>query len=213
VLVEVVTVSRVRSDFANDLRASAQRLADQMRVIRTLDSDQTQLSPTSRNAIPAAIAGGSVIRILDLQGQLVQNGAMPANAPDLGKASYDVHQVQGYSVVSREIQEGGRPIALLEYGKPHAALDNTIGRVRLFLILGVLGGSMLALLAGLAVARRAMSPIARLTSAAKDIARTRDPGVHLPMPEADDEVADLARTRWRASASSWRTPRTSCALL
>jgi two-component system, OmpR family, sensor kinase len=194
VLVEVVTVSRVRSDFANDLRASAQRLADQMRVIRTLDSDQTQLSPTSRNAIPAAIAGGSVIRILDLQGQLVQNGAMPANAPDLGKPSYDVHQVQGYSVVSREIQEGGHPIALLEYGKPHAALDNTIGRVRLFLILGVLGGSMLALLAGLAVARRAMSPIARLTSAAKDIARTRDPGVHLPMPEADDEVADLART-------------------
>jgi len=58
----------------------------------------------------------------------------------------------------------------------------------------VLGGSMLALLAGLAVARRAMSPIARLTSAAKDIARTRDPGVRMPMPEADDEVADLART-------------------
>jgi signal transduction histidine kinase len=39
-----------------------------------------------------------------------------------------------------------------------------------------------------------MSPIARLTSTAKDIARTRDPGVHMPMPEADDEVADLART-------------------
>ena len=74
VLVEVVTVSRVRSDFANDLRASAQRLADQMRVIRTLDSDQTQLSPTSRNAIPAAIAGGSVIRILDLQGQRARPG-------------------------------------------------------------------------------------------------------------------------------------------
>jgi signal transduction histidine kinase len=39
-----------------------------------------------------------------------------------------------------------------------------------------------------------MSPIAALTGAAKNIARTRDPGVSLPMPEADDEVADLART-------------------
>jgi two-component system, OmpR family, sensor kinase len=189
ILVEVVTVGRIRSDFSNDLRASAQRLADQIRVNRELNGS-VALTPTSQNAIPAATAGGSVIRILDSHGRLVQNGAIPANAPDLGKPSYDVREVHGYSVVARSIED----IAYLEYGKPHAALDNTVGRVRLFLILGVMGGSLLALLAGLAVARRAMSPIARLTSAAKDIARTRDPGVHLPMPEADDEVADLART-------------------
>jgi signal transduction histidine kinase len=39
-----------------------------------------------------------------------------------------------------------------------------------------------------------MSPVARLTEAAKTIARTRDPGVQIPKPAADDEVADLART-------------------
>jgi signal transduction histidine kinase len=39
-----------------------------------------------------------------------------------------------------------------------------------------------------------MSPVARLTGAAKEITRTRDPGVSLPKPESDDEVADLART-------------------
>jgi two-component system, OmpR family, sensor kinase len=189
ILVEVVTVGRIRSDFQNDLRASAQRLADQIRVNRELNGS-VALTPTSKNAIPAATAGGSIIRILDSRGQLVQNGAIPPNAPDLGKPSYDVREVKGYSVVARSIED----IAYLEYAKPHAALDNTVGRVRLFLIVGVLGGSMLALLAGLAVARRAMSPIVRLTGAAKDIARTRDPGVHLPMPETDDEVADLART-------------------
>jgi signal transduction histidine kinase len=193
ILVEVVTVSRIRSDFVNDLRASAQKLADEIHPNRDLGGGIT-LNPATRNVIPAAIAGGSVIRILDLQGRLVQNGAIPPNAPDLGKPSFSVRESNGYSVVTRDIEDFGRPIAYLEYGKPHASLDNTVGRVRLFLILGVLGGSMLALLAGLAVARRAMSPIARLTSAAKDIARTRDPGVHLPMPEADDEVADLART-------------------
>ena len=44
------------------------------------------------------------------------------------------------------------------------------------------------------VARRAMSPIAELTDTARTIERTRDPGQRIPEPEADDEVAELART-------------------
>ena len=66
--------------------------------------------------------------------------------------------------------------------------------MRFFLLLGVLGGSGLALLAGLMVARRAMAPIAALTASAREIERTRDPSRHMPQPEADDEVAELART-------------------
>jgi signal transduction histidine kinase len=73
-------------------------------------------------------------------------------------------------------------------------VQHTVGRIRIFLVLGVLGGTALALLAGLALARRAMAPIARLTQTANTIARTRDPGVRMPRPAADDEVADLART-------------------
>ena len=61
-------------------------------------------------------------------------------------------------------------------------------------MLGVLAGTAFALLAGVAIARRAMAPIARLTSAAGEIARTRDPSRSVPQPEADDEVAELART-------------------
>src|SRR2546430_17304908 len=41
---------------------------------------------------------------------------------------------------------------------------------------------------------RAMAPIADLTSTAAEIARTRDPSRRVPEPEADDEVAELART-------------------
>jgi len=58
----------------------------------------------------------------------------------------------------------------------------------------VLGGAILALLAGLYVARRAMRPIAELTDAAREIERTRDPSRRLPFPEAEEEVAELART-------------------
>jgi signal transduction histidine kinase len=39
-----------------------------------------------------------------------------------------------------------------------------------------------------------MRPISNLTSAAREIARTRDPSVNLNDPVADDEVAELTRT-------------------
>jgi two-component system, OmpR family, sensor kinase len=66
--------------------------------------------------------------------------------------------------------------------------------VRFFIGLGVLGGTLLALLAGIEVARRAMRPIAELTETARTIERTRDPSRRIPSPEGDDEVAELART-------------------
>lgn len=58
----------------------------------------------------------------------------------------------------------------------------------------MLGGALLALLAGMGVARRAMKPISRLTAAAREVGRTRDPAKRLPQPIARDEVTDLSRT-------------------
>ena len=66
--------------------------------------------------------------------------------------------------------------------------------MRIFLAGGVLGGTILALLAGLLVAQRAMRPIAELADVAREIERTRDPTLRIPHPEAEDEVAELART-------------------
>jgi signal transduction histidine kinase len=82
----------------------------------------------------------------------------------------------------------------LLYARPLSEIDQTLARVRFFLLLGVLGGAVLALAAGLFVARRAIRPIAELTEAAREIERTRDPSLRLPFPEAEDEVAELART-------------------
>ncbi len=82
----------------------------------------------------------------------------------------------------------------VQYARPLAAVEATVDRLRLFLIIGVLGGAGLALLAGLMVARRAMMPIAALTATARKIERTRDPAQRIPAIEADDEVAELART-------------------
>ena len=191
VLVEVVTVGRIRSNFDSDLQLSAQQLQGALQPTPVLEGYQINPPP---EAVEAATAGGAVIDFLNSDGAPVRALSRDPHPPSLGRPTRGIHEAHGYRVVTRELYFGNHLIGFLEYGKPLATLSDTIGRVRLFLILGVVGGSLLALLAGLAVARRAMSPIARLTSAARDIARTRDPGRRLPMPEADDEVADLART-------------------
>jgi signal transduction histidine kinase len=85
--------------------------------------------------------------------------------------------------------------AAIQYGKPTDNLNATIDRVRFFLLLGVLVGTIFAFIAGFFVARRAMRPISGLTKAAREVARTRDPArTELPRPVANDEVAELSTT-------------------
>ena len=103
-------------------------------------------------------------------------------------------QELGYRVVVRELRVRPSGSLILLYARPLSDLDHTVARVRVFLWLGVLGVTILALLAGLATAGRAMRPIAELSDAAREIERTRDPSLRLPHPEAEDEVAELART-------------------
>ena len=104
-------------------------------------------------------------------------------------------EFNGYRVESRPVRVhpiGG--VGFVQYARKLSDVRATANRVKVFLGLGVLGGTALALLAGLATARRAMSPITELTEAARTIERTRDPSLRIPHPEAEDEVAELART-------------------
>ena len=117
---------------------------------------------------------------------------------DFGPPRVKSSEQDGYLVETREIPRAGDEVVYvplyLQYARPLASVDATVGRLRLFLIIGVLSGAGLALLAGLMVARRAMAPIASLTATARKIERTRDPAEKIPAVEADDEVAELART-------------------
>ena len=84
-------------------------------------------------------------------------------------------------------------VAFVQYAKPRRNLQSTLGRLHLFLALGVLGGTGLAFLAGFAVARRAMRPIAGLTQAAQEVARTRDPAISLPKPRGQGRGGEAGR--------------------
>jgi signal transduction histidine kinase len=146
----------------------------------------------------ASPADHAVIRILTLGGGVV--AMEPASAPSLGPPVAGPVTVNDFRVVSRfaPVHVAGSEAAvgrvIIQYGQRTSGTEATVARVELFLLLGVLAGSGFALLAGMAIARRAMTPIAELTSTAEAIARTRDPSRSVPQPAADDEVAELART-------------------
>ncbi|HYY21671.1 MAG TPA: HAMP domain-containing sensor histidine kinase [Thermoleophilaceae bacterium] len=201
VVVGAFTAQKLHDGFDNELRATAADLQDRIQV-RTDENGDVHVVPP--DSLPAAAAGGAAIRILNANGDVV----FPVGAPRLATPVEGVSKVGGYRVVSRpllsttlpranpfELQPPvGGPVGWLQYGKSEHSVDATVARVRFFLGMGVLGGTLLALLAGAAVARRAMRPIAGLTQAAREVARTRNPAVTLPKPEAGDEVADLAHT-------------------
>jgi two-component system, OmpR family, sensor kinase len=187
-----LTVHRIRSDFNHEVQDTADQIASQLRITARPLRIEPALSYFASKSEHA------VIRILTPGADGDTVAQQPRDAPSLGEPRFVARTVHGYRVLSRSalVYEDGAPIGrvTIEYGRQVSEPEATVKRVELFLLLGVLAGSGLALLAGMALARRAMAPIASLTSTAAEIARTRDPSRGIPQPHADDEVAELART-------------------
>jgi two-component system OmpR family sensor kinase len=152
---------------------------------------------------PSAVAtyaapNEAAIRVLNTKGEPL---IVSPDAPDFTRRGLRKDQsadVGGYRVETRYAQlsiGGGFKIPVyVQYGRKTSSTEASVHRVRVFLIFGVLIGSSLALLLSLALARRALNPITRLTTTARDIARTRDPSRRVPVPDTEDEVAELATT-------------------
>jgi signal transduction histidine kinase len=191
VVIGFFTVREMRSDFDEEIRQNADLIHDRVRIERTVEG--TFRIAGREELVELAAADDVVIRILNSQGAVI---AQTTGAPDLGTPASGLRDVGEYRVTSRELDRpfDETPVAFVQYAKSKDSLTSTIARLRVFLALGVLGGGALALLAGLAVARRAIEPIAGLTAAARRVAKTRDPEVELPRPRAEDEIADLSRT-------------------
>jgi two-component system OmpR family sensor kinase len=188
-----LTVHRIRTNFNREVAVSADNLATllQVNVSGSYIEGFKLKIVNPPNLDKFARDEDAVVRIISESGGVL---ASTTGAPDLGLSSEA--DVRGYRVHTRLVALGG-PVGgavIVQYGRRLSALDDTIARVELLLVLGVLAGTALALLAGMTIARRAMAPIAQLTSTAEEIARTRDPSRSMPEPQADDEVAELART-------------------
>jgi two-component system OmpR family sensor kinase len=186
VIVGTLATSRIRDDFRNDLLSVASQLQSNYQLGR-----DPAVGITGRN-LGALVAGDAAFRIVDAEGNVVRQ---TPHAPDLGPPVNGISQNGPFEVVSVPLDTSSLagPV-YLQYARSRSSLTATIDRLWLLLVGGVIGGTMLATLAGLAVAGRAMRPIASLTATAREIATTRDPSRRVPMPESQDEVAELART-------------------
>jgi signal transduction histidine kinase len=196
-IVGVLTTRQVRSQFSDEMRSAVDQLAPHISVGINQQTHQTECTSPSLSAY--ATAEHAQIRIYDAGTGFpicANLGAdnKPVTQPPFQLTSPGVSQQFGYRVVVREIDWSPVGRGFLLYARPLSDVDHTLERVRFFLLLGVLGGTVLALLAGLMVAQRAMRPVVELTEAAREIERTRDPSRRLPRPDAEDEVAELART-------------------
>jgi len=193
-----LTVHRIRADFNRQVADTAIQLPSELSIKVNPSSFRTlTIQPPLVDF--AAPADHAAIRIFTLGGALIAQEPTQ-KPPSLGPPLFQPTTVNGYRVLSRRavvrLLGSNEPIGemIIQYGRRTSDTEATARRVELFLLLGVLAGTALALLAGAMIARRAMAPIAELTSTAAEIARTRDPSRGVPQSAADDEVAELART-------------------
>jgi signal transduction histidine kinase len=200
-IVGVLTDRQVRGQFNDEVRSNSDQLSHDLRLrwqgnLGVLDCNQTVRLKDFASAEHVQIRiFNQAGLLLCTQDQVKVKGVkhIPARPSFPLPTRAGTVQEEGYRVVSTQVDVQGSPVWLL-YARPLSDVDHTLARVRLILLLGVVGGTVLALLGGLATAARAMRPIKQLTAAAREIERTRDPTLRVPQPEAEDEVAELAKT-------------------
>jgi two-component system, OmpR family, sensor kinase len=201
-IVGVLTDRQLRGQFNDEVRTASDQLAHQLRLRWISNSGFLNCNKQTVSLRDFTSAEHVQIRIFNQAGSLLCTQKdvkvkgvkfLPATPSFSLPPKPGIYREAGHQVVAQEIDVQGSPVWLL-YARPLSDIDRTSARVHVILLLGVIGGTVLALLGGLATAARAMRPVKQLTAAAREIERTRDPALRVPQPEAEDEVAELART-------------------
>jgi two-component system OmpR family sensor kinase len=193
VIVGVLTTRQIHEDFHDEVARSADKLEHEAQLRMAIENGRVVLHPLPRTTDLEDFAASSnaAIRVVTEDDTV---GYQTPRAPDFGVPFPRTFETDGWRVENRRVTVFPGNRWWIQYARPISEVQDTANRVKVFLAFGVFGGALLALLAGLATARRAMEPITELTAAAREIERSRDPSLKVPHPEADDEVAELART-------------------
>ncbi|MEI7889596.1 MAG: HAMP domain-containing sensor histidine kinase [Actinomycetes bacterium] len=182
-----ILASRLETDFQHDTARAATTLQEELSVNATASG--WALSGPSIDDYAAS--QNAHVRVLSYTGDRIDD---TADAPDFGLLPPGAASIGGYRVETRTIPTRPSGSASVQYSRSTDALGSTIAQMWVLLGVGVLAAALLALLAGLAIARQAMSPVAGITAAARQIAETGDPSLTIPIPSANDEIHDLAVT-------------------
>jgi hypothetical protein len=179
-------------------------------------------------------APGIYVQVLDHAGSVLLSsanlpgGAIPLPA-DLVQQTLAGRQMtmtipigpERVRLLVRPVLGEGRVLGAVIVGESLHFLDVTLRDLRRLLGLATLLAALLALAGGWWLRRQAMRPVAEVTRVARDIAATGrfERRIAIPQPRTSCVIWQPPSTRcWRGwsarsggSATSWPTPRTSCA--
>jgi two-component system OmpR family sensor kinase len=186
-----IATQRIRNDFNNEVRSAVRIFAGETRISYPTLFGKGEIT-SSPQIDTFVLPDDATVRIFDVHGTLL---ASSTNSTPLGTPQTGVSNYNGIRVATeRIVGQNGETVGFVQYGRSVHHVDETIDRIWLLIIGGILGGTLLASLAGVAIASRAMRPIASLTTTAREIATTRDPSRRMPEPKVEDEVGELALT-------------------
>jgi two-component system, OmpR family, sensor kinase len=187
-----VATQRIRDDFNSEVRNAAQILAREFKIEYSAFQTIVQEGPRLNDFVLSNLSDDASARVLGVSGNVLREstGATELGPPRAGLSDHGEIRVATEPIVSPE----GVTTGYVQYGRNVEHVDSTVERLWLFIVAGVLGGTLLASFAGVMIAGRAMRPIASLTATAREVAATRDPSRQMPEPEVEDEVGELAVT-------------------
>jgi len=186
-----IATNRIRDDFNSEVNSAVQILSSEFGVVYQPFGESELRQRLSLNAF--VLPDDASARVVDINGKVLGEAgghAAALGSPQPGLSDHSDMRVATATLTS----EAGEVTGYVQYGRSLSHVEATIDRVWLLIAGGILGGTLLAALAGVAVAGRAMRPIGSLTATARKIATTRDPSERMPEPANDDEVGELART-------------------
>jgi two-component system, OmpR family, sensor kinase len=186
-----IATQRIRNDFNNEVRSATRVLASELQITYSpFESPNLEGGPQLESFVRLNDAS---THVYDVNRNLIFS-SRPSKS--LGPPLPGARDVNGTRVATERIvsKQTGEVTGYVQYGRDTGHVEDTIDRVWLLIAAGIVGGTLLAALAGVAIAGRAMRPIASLTATARKIAATRDPSERMPEPANDDEVGELART-------------------
>ncbi|MDA0184619.1 HAMP domain-containing histidine kinase [Solirubrobacter phytolaccae] len=185
----------------NELRGEVDRALEEQRLI---PPPQTQGGPRFGRGgfgrLPARFGGPTpYIQLIDPGNGVEVRGseavAMPVQdrardvAAGVADRYFDDVTVGGTHVRVLTVPlEGGFAV---QFGRSLEPADAVLSRLRLILVLVVLGGVALAVALGRLVSRNVVAPIAEVSDAARHIAQTEDLGRRIKV-ETQDEIGELA---------------------
>ena len=166
---------------------------------------------TEPGALEGRLTGGALfVQVVDRRGRIVaRSGALGGRLLPRGAAidaalrdrrsayadgALGAEPIRLYGAPLGELGGGAARGGAVLVAATTAGIDDTLSHARRLVLLCALAAAALAALTATLLTRRALGPLARLSTGARRIERTGDAADRLPVPAARDEVGELAQT-------------------